>query len=261
MFKSIALFALLNAALVSSVALVPKSITAEVPDIVNSPDAINVILTCTQTNLTTCRQFTSTVLPTAGCGILSSTGQANVQSVSTAPGIQCTLFTSDSEGTKLWASPEVDQIEKHISIHDNVQRLRRFEPRRRWQVLQAYDIQPPAPKSPLKLISCGYTFTSPPGYFLFHFLGLAIEHAILLCPSYSSNIHSHAFFVWPLYSARTPQDDEAFGEAEKYGEEMVNSQRHNAGKAVSVDDEPHGNSSNEHEQEQEDMPRTKTQLR
>ncbi|KAF9055549.1 hypothetical protein BDP27DRAFT_1433659 [Rhodocollybia butyracea] len=92
MFKSIALFALLNAALVSSVALVPKSITAEVPDIVNSPDAINVILTCTQTNLTTCRQFTSTILPT-GCGILSSTGQANVQSVSTAPGIQCTLFT------------------------------------------------------------------------------------------------------------------------------------------------------------------------
>ncbi|KAF9071847.1 hypothetical protein BDP27DRAFT_461427 [Rhodocollybia butyracea] len=94
MFKSIALFALLNAALVSSVALVPKSTAAAATaEVVNSANAINVVETCTQTNLRSCLQFTSTTLP-VGCTSLDSAGQTNdVESVSTASGIQCTFFT------------------------------------------------------------------------------------------------------------------------------------------------------------------------
>ncbi|KAF9065664.1 hypothetical protein BDP27DRAFT_1450125 [Rhodocollybia butyracea] len=93
MVESIALFALLNAALVSSVVLVPKSVAAEGPDIVNSPDAINIVLACSQTNLVSCRQFTGTTLP-VGCTSLGLTGQTNdVESVATASGILCTFFT------------------------------------------------------------------------------------------------------------------------------------------------------------------------
>ncbi|KAF9072131.1 hypothetical protein BDP27DRAFT_1361201 [Rhodocollybia butyracea] len=57
-------------------------------------------------------------------------------------------------------------------------------------------------------------------------------------------------------TARGFRDDEAFSEAEEYGEETADSQRRSAaGKAVSVDDEPHADSSDEHEQETDETPR------
>ncbi|KAJ3782414.1 hypothetical protein GGU10DRAFT_363890 [Lentinula aff. detonsa] len=97
MFKSIALFALLNAALVSSIALTPRA-----PAIAHNglssdaADAILVFTTCNRVNLQNCVTWTATTLP-VGCTSLIPYGQGNaVQSATTPSGIACTLYNGQS---------------------------------------------------------------------------------------------------------------------------------------------------------------------
>ncbi|KAJ3747827.1 hypothetical protein DFH05DRAFT_1481672 [Lentinula detonsa] len=98
MFKFVALFALLNAALVSSVALTPRAPPAVahkglVSDIA---DAILVFTTCNEVNLQNCLTWTSTTLP-VGCSSLIAAGQGDlVESVATPSGVECTLFTGEA---------------------------------------------------------------------------------------------------------------------------------------------------------------------
>ncbi|KAF7333395.1 hypothetical protein MVEN_02355200 [Mycena venus] len=97
MFKSLALFALLNAVLASaSVARAPAApATASVPGKGPVADAgFTAMETCVNTNLKNCLIWTVPALP-VGCTNLAANGQANsVSSVQTAAGVGCTLFTS-----------------------------------------------------------------------------------------------------------------------------------------------------------------------
>ncbi|KAF7333413.1 hypothetical protein MVEN_02357100 [Mycena venus] len=97
MFKSLALFALLNAVFASaSVARAPAApATASVPGKGPVADAgITVLETCVNTNLNNCLIWTVASLP-VGCTNLAANGQANsVSSVQTGGGAGCTLFSS-----------------------------------------------------------------------------------------------------------------------------------------------------------------------
>lgn len=96
MFKFITLFALVNAALVSSSALVRSPAAAAVANVgpvSDSADAITVFTTCVDVNLDNCLVWSATTLP-VGCTDLAANGQAdNVNSAETASGVACTLFT------------------------------------------------------------------------------------------------------------------------------------------------------------------------
>ncbi|KAJ3832776.1 hypothetical protein F5878DRAFT_634239 [Lentinula raphanica] len=95
MFKSVALFALLNAAWVSSVALTPRAPAAVAHNgpVTDVADAILVFTTCNEVNLVNCLTWTSTTLP-VGCTSLIANGQGDlVKSAATPSGIECTLFT------------------------------------------------------------------------------------------------------------------------------------------------------------------------
>ncbi|KAE9386647.1 hypothetical protein BT96DRAFT_514552 [Gymnopus androsaceus JB14] len=97
MFKFITLFALMNAALVSSSAVIRSPAAAAVANVgpvSDSANAITALTTCTQVNLKTCLVWSATTLP-VGCTNLAANGQANdVKSVVTGSGVECTLFTS-----------------------------------------------------------------------------------------------------------------------------------------------------------------------
>ncbi|KAJ7752894.1 hypothetical protein B0H16DRAFT_1459616 [Mycena metata] len=101
--KSLALFALLNAALVSSSSVLRAPAAPAVASHSNGPiantlppqpDAIVVFTTCVNVNLANCLIWSATTLP-VGCTNLAANGQASsVSSVQTAAGVECTLFTS-----------------------------------------------------------------------------------------------------------------------------------------------------------------------
>ncbi|KAJ7504950.1 hypothetical protein B0H11DRAFT_1905025 [Mycena galericulata] len=95
MFKTLALFALVNAAFASSVARAPAAAAvAQAAGVHPSPDAITVLETCVNNNLADCLVWSATTLP-VGCTNLAANGQANdVSSVTSSTGILCTLFTS-----------------------------------------------------------------------------------------------------------------------------------------------------------------------
>ncbi|KAJ3999914.1 hypothetical protein F5050DRAFT_1734799 [Lentinula boryana] len=98
MFKFVALFALLNAALVSSVALTPRAPAAVAHKGLSSDiaDAILVFTTCNNVNLSNCLTWTATTLP-VGCTSLVANGQGDlVKSVASPSGIECTLFTGEA---------------------------------------------------------------------------------------------------------------------------------------------------------------------
>ncbi|KAJ4468725.1 hypothetical protein J3R30DRAFT_3553591 [Lentinula aciculospora] len=98
MFKFVALFALLNAVLVSSIALTPRAPAAVAHKGIFSDvaDAILVFTTCNQVNLVNCLTWTSTTLP-VGCTSLIANGQGDlVESAATPSGIECTLFTGEA---------------------------------------------------------------------------------------------------------------------------------------------------------------------
>ncbi|KAF9071846.1 hypothetical protein BDP27DRAFT_1321475 [Rhodocollybia butyracea] len=119
MFRSLALFALLNAAWVSSIALVPRSNAAvahvAIPgetDIVNSPDAITVLVTCTGNNLSgSCVTWTSQTLPVT-CTSVVSAGQGDlINSAQSSSGIECTLFSGeDCDDTSVLINGTVDNL-------------------------------------------------------------------------------------------------------------------------------------------------------
>ncbi|KAJ7187379.1 hypothetical protein C8R46DRAFT_1342485 [Mycena filopes] len=96
--KSLALFALLNAALVSSSSVLPAPAVATASNgpVAASihPDAIVAFTTCINENLKNCLIWSATTLP-VGCTNLAANGQASdVSSVTSAAGVDCTLFTS-----------------------------------------------------------------------------------------------------------------------------------------------------------------------
>ncbi|KAJ3747826.1 hypothetical protein DFH05DRAFT_855625 [Lentinula detonsa] len=97
MFKSIALFALLNAALVSSIALTPGAPAVALNGLSSdAADAILILTTCIGVNLQNCLPWKATTLP-AGCGSLVAYGQGgSVQSAATPSGIACTLYNGQS---------------------------------------------------------------------------------------------------------------------------------------------------------------------
>ncbi|KAF7377733.1 hypothetical protein MSAN_00196300 [Mycena sanguinolenta] len=97
MFKSLALFALLNAVFVSSTTIQRAPAAAAVASAANvspAPDAVQVLETCINANINNCLIWSATTLP-VGCTNLAANGQASdVSSVSTSAGVECTLFTS-----------------------------------------------------------------------------------------------------------------------------------------------------------------------
>jgi len=95
MSKFAALFALLNAALVSSSVLTRSAAAVASKGLVSdSADAITVLTTCTEQNLDNCLVWSGTTLP-VGCTSTAASGQASdINSVETASGILCTLFAS-----------------------------------------------------------------------------------------------------------------------------------------------------------------------
>ncbi|KAJ6464673.1 hypothetical protein C8R47DRAFT_1156151 [Mycena vitilis] len=101
MFNALALFALVNAAFVSSSA-VRAPAAAAVATASNGPaanvspiaNAIVVFTTCVDEKLSNCLIWSATTLP-VGCTNLAANGQASdVSSVTSASGVDCTLFTS-----------------------------------------------------------------------------------------------------------------------------------------------------------------------
>ncbi|KAK7052384.1 hypothetical protein R3P38DRAFT_2860027 [Favolaschia claudopus] len=102
MFNVVALFALVNAALVSSTAIradaapaVAHKATGPIANAISPiANAIVVFQTCVDENLKNCLIWSATTLP-VGCSNTASSGQANsISSVQTAAGVGCTLFTS-----------------------------------------------------------------------------------------------------------------------------------------------------------------------
>ncbi|KAE9398052.1 hypothetical protein BT96DRAFT_1020389 [Gymnopus androsaceus JB14] len=97
MVKFIALFALLNAALVSSTVLTRSAAVAAVASkgpVSDSANAITVLTTCNNVNLADCLVWSATTLP-VGCTNTAAAGQANdINSVESSTGILCTLFSS-----------------------------------------------------------------------------------------------------------------------------------------------------------------------
>ncbi|KAJ3905249.1 hypothetical protein F5879DRAFT_988473 [Lentinula edodes] len=114
MYKFVALFALLNATLVSSVALTPRAPAAAVAHKGLFSDVANAILvftTCNEVNLQNCLTWTSTTLP-VGCTSLIANGQGDlVESVATPSGIECTLFTGEAcTGTSQLINGTIDDL-------------------------------------------------------------------------------------------------------------------------------------------------------
>ncbi|KAJ7254706.1 hypothetical protein B0H12DRAFT_1114921 [Mycena haematopus] len=95
MFKSLALFALLNAVLVSSSSIRAPAAAAVASKATAGPTplAITVFETCINTNLNDCLIWSATTLP-VGCTNLAANGQASdVSSVVSSAGVECILFT------------------------------------------------------------------------------------------------------------------------------------------------------------------------
>ncbi|KAJ7695364.1 hypothetical protein B0H17DRAFT_1131421 [Mycena rosella] len=95
-FQTLALFALVNAAFASSIARAPAAAAVAQAESAAglSPEAITVLETCVNENLSNCLIWTATTLP-VGCTSLAANGQASdVSSVSSSTGIECTFFTS-----------------------------------------------------------------------------------------------------------------------------------------------------------------------
>ncbi|KAE9407142.1 hypothetical protein BT96DRAFT_914752 [Gymnopus androsaceus JB14] len=114
MFKFITLFALVNAALVSSSAVIRSpaaAAVASVGPVSDSANAITAFTTCVDVNLEDCLVWSATTLP-VGCTNLAANGQANaVKSVVTGSGIECTLFTSTTcTGTSQLVDGTIDNL-------------------------------------------------------------------------------------------------------------------------------------------------------
>ncbi|KAJ7457214.1 hypothetical protein B0H11DRAFT_2063385 [Mycena galericulata] len=120
MFKTLALFALVNAAFASTIARAPAAAAvAHASAAALSPDVIQVLETCVNNNINDCLIWSASTLP-VGCTNLAANGQASdVSSVSSSTGVECTLFTST---TCTGASQNINGTVNALSVvaFDNV---------------------------------------------------------------------------------------------------------------------------------------------